>query len=153
VADQHVVKIKQQCCLFDGYSSKNYLVEHLHCVGAVVTLAQVATVAWPPCLGAGAVVQGAGGSHQAEVAEVHAGLHCIWLFTAPTPCGGCASHGQGVAHVDHLLCDKHVFPLVVSSIHSGGSAMGNWLQQQQPLIVVLRCTLGTGTCQEFRRRV
>ena len=65
-------------------------VERLRRVGATVALAWVATVAWPPCLGAGAVAQGAGGSWQAKAAEVHTGLRRLQSFTAPAPRGGCA---------------------------------------------------------------
>ncbi len=61
--------------------------------GAAVALARVATVAWPPCLGAGAVAGGAGGSNQIEAAEVLAGFRCLQLFTAPNPCGGYACCG------------------------------------------------------------
>ena len=68
-------------------------VERLHRVGAAVALVRVTTVAWPPCLGAGAVAQGAGGSWRAKAAEVHTGLRCLQSFTAPAPCGGCARRG------------------------------------------------------------
>ncbi len=70
-----------------------------------------------------------------------------------TPPGRGAHHGQGVNHADCLLCEKCVFLLAASSVCSGGSAMGNWLQQQQPLIVVFRCPVGTGMRPEFQRRV
>ncbi len=84
------------------------------------------------------------------------GLHHLWLFTAPAPCGGCACCGQGVGHADCALCEKCVFLSTHRGIHSSGSSMGNWLQQQQLLIVVFRgvwCTIGTGICHKFWRRI
>jgi hypothetical protein len=134
-------------------------VERLHRDGATVALARVATVAWPPCLGAGAVAQGAGSSWQAKSAEVHMGLCRLWSFTAPPPCRGCAHCRQGVARAERTLHKKRVFLMAASGVHSSGSAMGNCLQWWQPLIVVFGgvlwwwCTVGTGTSHKFLRRV
>ncbi len=62
-------------------------VERLHHVGAAVALARVATVARPPCSGAGAVARGAGTDDQTEAAEVLTGCCCLLTFTIPTPRG------------------------------------------------------------------
>ncbi len=59
-------------------------------VGALVARPGVAASAWPPCLGAGTVAQGAGGSNQAEAAEVLVGLGRLLPFVIPAPLGGCA---------------------------------------------------------------
>jgi hypothetical protein len=78
-------KSSSNAACLTGVLRANDTVECLHRVGATVALAQVITVAWPSCLGAGAVAQGVGGSHRAEAAEVRAGLRRLRSFTAPTP--------------------------------------------------------------------
>ena len=130
------------------------LVECLHPVGAAVALARVATVARPPCLGAGAVARGEGTGDQTEAAEVLAGRCCLLTFTIPTPHGGCTCRGQGVAHAERAFDEKGVLS-GASSVHSDGSAMGNWSRRQPLIIVIFRwggCTEGTGTRHGFRHR-
>ena len=56
-------------------------VERLHRVVATAALAWVATVARPPCLGAGAVARGAGTSDRAEAAEVLTGRSHLLMFS------------------------------------------------------------------------
>ncbi len=80
------------CCLAGIPRSDGPIVGCNH-VGASVPRLEVAALAWPPCLGAGTVAQGAGGGNQAEATEVLAGLGRLLSFIVPAPLGGCAQCG------------------------------------------------------------
>jgi hypothetical protein len=126
-------------------------------VGATVACPGIAVSAWPSCLGAGTVAQGAGGGNEAEAAEVLAGLVHLLLFVVPAPHGGCTRRGQGVAHTEHSLDKTGLFMAVASGFHGQSRGTG-W--QQQPLIIkyfrgilwwTIRSNVGIGTSYEVRR--
>jgi hypothetical protein len=74
----------------------------------------------------------------------------------PRRLAGGVHHGQGEACIGCLLCENHVFLSATSGVRSGGSAMGNWLQQRQPLIAVFRgvwCNVGAGMRHKFWHRI
>ena len=110
-------------------------VERLHHVGATVALAWVATVAWPPCLSAGAVARDAGTNDQTEAAsEV---LSCLLTFTIPMPRGGYTCCERGGAHAKHAFDKKGVLS-GASSVRSNRRTIGNWSWQRLLVIVVFR---------------
>jgi hypothetical protein len=86
-------KTSSNACCLTGILDLNRPVVIRNRVGAMVACPGIAASAWPPCLGTGTVVQGAGGGNQAEAVEVLVGLVPFLSFVVPAPLGGCTGHG------------------------------------------------------------
>ena len=119
-----------------GVLFADYAVERLRRVSATVALPGVATVAWPPCLGAGAVAQGAGGTNCTKAVEVCSGFCCFLAFAASPPCGGYICRGPGVTHPDRALHEKGGFWMTSGVCNNVGAARCA-KSIQQPLIFMV----------------
>ncbi len=147
-----------------GVLQANDPVECFCHVGATAALSRVATVAWPSCLGAGAVARGAGGTDRAKAAEVLSGRCCSLAFAASRPRKGCDRHRQGVTDADRSLHEQGGFGWTTASSIRGDGGAGSTMSRRRPLIdccfgggflgkKLLRCTIGTGTSYRVLRRV
>ena len=119
-----------------GVLRANDPVECLHRVGATAALSRVTTLAWPSCLGAGAVARGAGGTDRAKAAEVLSDHCCFSAFAASLPCGGCNRQRQGVTDAVRSLHKQGGFGRTMASGIRGNSGAGSTMSRWRLLIKI-----------------